>query len=425
MKKLCGLLIGVLIWLFPLFAIQAQEKTVTLNVLYIAQSGYTPDNMQMLRRMFTELSGIEIKLEAVNYDDAYKSISASAAAYDVISFDQIWLADFVAKGLLAPLDKSITKNMQKDLDPGVLKPFQYQKQTWAFPFLVNFQMFFYNDKLMRDAGFKAPPQTLEELVEQMKTIKKQGIVEYPWTDSWAQSESLLSEYVWLTGAFGGNLFDEEGNPVFDQEPGVKALQFMVMLLKEQLAAPKVLTNDEIAAKDDLISGKAAFTSNWVFLAGLLNDPAVSEIAGQGKIGLLPVAKDASMKTVSVGGFQGIAISAASPKKEAAWKWITFFTSPLVQRAFCAEMPVWTSVQNSPDVNLIDPTMAMKRQQLEAVAYRPNIPNYTSISAVLQKYLHVALEGKAEPVAALTQAKTEIVPLLKKTTVQKESEKQTK
>jgi multiple sugar transport system substrate-binding protein len=425
MKKLYGLLIGVLIWLCPFFAIQAQEKTVTLNVLYITQSGYSPDNMQMLRKMFTEFSGIEINLEAVSYDNAYKSISESAATFDVISFDQIWLADFVAKGLLAPLEKSITKNMQKDLAPGALKPFQYQKQTWALPFLVNFQMFFYNDKLMRDAGFKAPPQTLEELVEQMKTMKKRGLVEYPWTDSWDQSESLMAEYVWLTGAFGGNLFDEEGNPVFDQEPGVKALQFMVMLLKEQLAAPKVLTNDEIAAKDDLISGKAAFTSNWVFLAGLLNDPAVSEIAGQGKIGLLPVSKDASVKTVSVGGFQGIAISAASPKKEAAWKWITFFTSPLVQRAFCSEMPVWTSVQNSPDVNLLDPTMAMKRQQLEAVVYRPNIPNYTSVSAVLQKYLHLALEGKSEPEAAMTQAKTEIIPLLKENASQKESATKTK
>ena len=53
---------------------------------------------------------------------------------------------------------------------------------------------------------------------------------------------------------------------------------------------------------------AAFTSNWTFQYGLMNDPAVSKVVGAGKMGLLPVSKDVLGKytydTASVSGFQG-------------------------------------------------------------------------------------------------------------------------
>lgn len=412
MKKIGMLCVCVLVWTSTLSIVPAQELVETINVMYTAQSGYHPDELKMLGSIFSELTGIEVKIDYIDYHDQYEKIVASASTYDVLSLDQIWLADFVSKELLAPLDAYITKRMKRDMTPAVLNAFQYQNKTWVFPFLVNFQLLFYNENMITAAGFKNPPKSLETMVEQMRAMKEKGIVEYPWTDSWDQSEGLINEYIWLIGAFGGNLFDEEGTPVFDQKPGTLALKFMVMLLKEQLAHPKILTNDEIAAKDDFISGQAAFTSNWLFQTGFLDDSDVSTSVKQGKMGLLPTSEMIASKTVSVGGFQGIAIPAASQKKEAAWKWIQFFTSPLVQRAFLFEMPIWTSVQTSQDANLLDPMMSIKREQLLNVRYRPNIPNYSAVSLILQKYIHLTLKGKIEATAALKQAKTEIEVLMK-------------
>ncbi len=412
MKKILVLFVWVLVWTFTSSLVPAQDVGETINVMYTAQSGYHPDEVKMLTRLFKELTGIEVNVDYIRYEDQYEKIIELESMYDVVSLDQIWLADFVSKGLLAPLDGYITKGMREDLDPTVMNAFRYQNQIWAFPFLVNFQVFFYNKKMIKDAGFKDPPTSLEALVTQMRAMKEKGIVEYPWTDSWAQSEGLVSEYVWLTGVFGGDIFNQEGKPVFDQKQGIKALEFMVMLLKEQFAHPIILTNDEIAAKDDFISGRAAFTSNWLFQAGFLDDPTTSEIVGQGTIGLLPTSEDITTKTASVSGFQGIAMTAKSEKKDAAWKWMKFFTSPLVQRAFLFEMPIWTSVQTSQDANMLDPMMAIKREQLVNVHHRPNIPNYFNISSVLQKYIHLTLKGRMEPTAALKQAKTEIEVLMK-------------
>jgi multiple sugar transport system substrate-binding protein len=412
MKKIFVLCICVLVWTFTLSEVFAQETGGMINVMYTSQSGYHPDELKMLIRTFNDLTGIDVNIDYVRYENQYEKIIESAPTYDVLSLDQLWLADFVSKGLLAPLDDYITKRIKRDIAPAVMSAFQYQNRTWAFPFLVNFQLLFYNEKMLKAAGFKNPPKSLEGMIEQMKVMKEKGIVEYPWTDSWEQSEGLVSEFVWLIGAFGGDIFDQEGNPIFDQEPGVKALQFMVMLLKEQLANPAILTNDEIAAKDDFITGQAAFTSNWIFQYGFLDDPTASTIVKQGKMGLLPTSETITAKTASVGGFQGIAMTAGSEKKEAAWKWMEFFTSPLVQRAFLFEMPIWTSVQTSQDANILDAMMAMKREQLLNVHHRPNIPNYSDVSLILQKYIYLTLKGRMEVTAALEQAKIEIEALMK-------------
>jgi multiple sugar transport system substrate-binding protein len=245
----------------------------------------------------------------------------------------------------------------------------------------------------------------------MEAIKSKGICKYPWTDSWNQKEGLTCEYVWLTGAFGGDTFDEQGKPIFNTGPGLKALEFMVMLLDKGLASPKSLTNDEPAAKDDFIAANAAFTSNWTFQYGLMNDPAVSKVVGAGKMGLLPVSKDVLGKytydTASVSGFQGAAILDNSKNKEAAWKYVRFITSPIVQRAYLTEMPVWTSVQTSAYAKTMDPVMDVKGKEIASVHHRPKVPPYPEVSSILQRYIHLALEGKMTPKDALDKAKTEI------------------
>lgn len=412
MKKIVISFIWMLILIGMCASGFAQEPPKAISILYMAHSGYHPDDLQMLTKIFNDLSGIKVNIDYSKYTDHYKRMAEHASAYDVISLDQIWLADFASKKIILPLDTYMSKSMKSDIESSILRAFQYQGQTWAFPFLINVQLFFYNKMMLEKAGFEEPPATLEEMVEQMRELKEQGIVKYPWTDSWEQSEELVCEFVWLTGAFGGKLFDREGQPVFDQPPGVKALEFMVMLLKDQLADPNILTYDEIAAKDAFITGQAAFTSNWLFQLGLLDDPEISEIVQQGAFGLLPVSENMDKKTVSVGGFQGIAIVANSEKKDLAWKWIEFFTSPLVQRAFLFEMPIWKSVQTSKDANMLDPIMSIKRTQLQNTSHRPNIPRYLEISPILQRYIHTALKGRLGPSDALSKAKTEIEMLLK-------------
>lgn len=413
MKKfiLVLFMVGILLVSGVFTALAAEE----INVIYMAQAAYQPNEIRDMADLFEELSGIKVNLEFVKYDEQHEKVVASAVApiptYDVFSLDLIWTAEFASKGFCASLDDYMGPKVKEDIAPAIMDAFVFNGKTWAMPFLANFQLFFYNIDMIKKAGFDGPPKTLEEMVEQMEAIKSKGICKYPWTDSWNQKEGLTCEYVWLTGAFGGDTFDEQGKPIFNTGPGLKALEFMVMLLDKGLASPKSLTNDEPAAKDDFIAGNAAFTSNWTFQYGLMNDPAVSKVVGAGKMGLLPVSKDVLGKytydTASVSGFQGAAILANSKNKEAAWKYVRFITSPIVQRAYLTEMPVWTSVQTSAYAKTMDPVMDVKGKEIASVHHRPKVPPYPEVSSILQRYIHLALTGKMAPKDALDKAKTEI------------------
>jgi len=394
------------------FTVRAAEE---INVIYMAQAAYQPPEIRDMADLFEELSGIKVNLEFVKYDEQHEKVVLSAVApvptYDVFSLDLIWTAEFASKGFCVSLDDYITPEVRADIAPAIMDAFVFDGKTWAMPFLANFQLFFYNIDMIKEAGFTGLPKTLEEMVEQMEAMKAKGIVKYPWTDSWNQKEGLTCEYVWLTGAFGGDTFDEKGRPIFNTGPGLKALEFMVMLLEKGLASPKSLTNDEPAAKDDFISGNAAFTSNWTFQYGLMNDPAVSKVVGAGKMGLLPVSKNVLGKypydSASVSGFQGAAILANSKHKDAAWRYVRYITSPIVQRAYLTEMPVWTSVQTSAYAKMMDPVIDIKAKEIASVHHRPKVPPYPEVSSILQRYIHLALEGKMKPKAALDKAKAEI------------------
>ena len=443
MKKFFLLIVYILLCLGMADDMLATENDITIHMMYTAHSGYREQDMAMLTEIFYELSGIRVNIDYVPYEEQYEKIQELALTYDVLALDQLWLANLVSKDILIPLDPYISKKMKTDLLPTVLNAFRDQQQIWAFPFLINYQLFFYNTAMLEKAEL-TPPTTLEDMVDQMVILKEKGIVKYPWTDAWRQGENLLCEYVWLTGAFGGSLFDKEGSPIFDQGAGLKALEFMIMLLEQQLAHPNILSNDDLAAKDDFLSGEAAFTTNWVFLEGLLRfsladqgtttgtttgistgtatGTTSQESLFKGAVGLIPVAKTVTAKSASVSGFQGLGITAKPDNQEAAWKWIKFLTSPLVQRAFLSEMPIWTSIQTSEDMLMLDPSMPIKRAQLENVHHRPKLNKYPEISKVLQHALSLALQGQLLPADALQAAKEEVETIMNAPTEMENEEK---
>lgn len=386
-----------------------------LNVIYMTQAGYQPDVFLARVKLFEEWTGANVSLTFVKYDEQHAKIVDSATApraiYDVFALDLIWTAEFAEKGYVLPLDSRIPAAMRADIAPAIWNAFEYNGQTWAMPFLANFQLFFYNEDYIRQAGFSGPPETLEELETQMIAMKEQGIVEYPWSDSWNQKEGLVCEYVWLTGAYGGDTFDERGNPVFNEGPGLQALETMVRWLELGLADPNSLVQDEPMAKDAFISGRTAFNSNWTFQYGLMLDPEVSQVVDSARMGLLPVSEQVyqagSYETASVSGFQGMAITANTREPDLAWELVQWMTAPDFQARHLEEMPVWISVQTAPETLAADPVMDIKAAQIAAVHHRPKSPAYPQVSAIMQKYIHQALSGRLTPQEALDRAVAEI------------------
>lgn len=398
--------------LFLMFSC-AGEKSVEekkLKVLFMDRSSIDFD---MLTDMFNEMTGIEVEIDFVKYDEQFSKIMESAekevGEIDIFALDLIWTASFAEENICIPIDDKIT-DFKDDIADPVWDAFLYDNKIWAMPFVNNFQVLFYNTDHLKWAGFTAPPKTLEEMVEILKAIKDKGIVKYPWSDSWNQKEGLICEYVWITGAFGGDTFDNEGRPIFNTGAGLEALNFMKMLLDEGLANPIALYSDESAAKDTFITGECSITTNWPFQTAEMKDPEKSSVVDSSELGLIPVSEkvlNSEYETTSISGFQGLSIAANSRYKDEAWLFIKFITSPLVYRAYLAEMPVWNSIQNDPLINIQDKTMQVRGRSLSNVHHRPRVSNYNEVSSIMQRYIHLALRGELPVKEALDKAVNEI------------------
>jgi multiple sugar transport system substrate-binding protein len=136
----------------------AKDKE-TLNVIYMAQAGYQPDDIRDMADLFEELTDTKVNITFVKYDEMHEKIVASAVApiatYDAILLDLIWTAEFASKKMVIPLDDKLTPAMRKDIAPAIMGAFQWGRKTWAMPFLANFQLFFYNLDMIKKRG---PPR---------------------------------------------------------------------------------------------------------------------------------------------------------------------------------------------------------------------------------------------------------------------------
>src|SRR5207237_8831781 len=148
----------------------------------------------------------------------------------------------------------------------------------------------------------------------------------PYTDSWSQDEGLVSDFVRITGEFGGDLFDPAGKPLLLQQPAQRAAAFMRQLIDEHLVRAEIAASTEPDAMRAFLSGGVTFTTNWNFVWGAMNDPAFSQIIGQGAVAAIPAAASAGKPAASVNGFRGLGGLANSAHTDVAVVVVRYPTS---------------------------------------------------------------------------------------------------
>ncbi len=403
---------GIIVIVFLLFSSSLFSKEISF--LYMAQSGYQPPDILARANAFYKKTGIKVHAYFPQYKDRYgkiiKSVTQKASSYDVILIDLIWMADFIKKGYLEPVPRYLTKNVETGIIPEIYSAFTYNNKLWAVPFHADFQLLYINKKLLSQAGFSKPPKTLEEMVRMAEVTKKRGLLKYPLFDSWNKQEVLVCEYTWLTGAFGGSLTAGNGRINLETKPALKALTFMVTLLKKGLMNPYSLKADELFSSEVFLSGDCLFSTNWTFLVELARKSDLP-IKNIWQPALIPVSKDLSRRsnrrTVSISGYEGLGVPVTSHDKKSAWEFISFLSSPDFQEKHLDYMSVWKKVWVEKNTIKNDPFIRLKEKQIKGVCSRPVTENYNRISGVIQKWIYKALLMDSTPREALRNAQNEI------------------
>lgn len=361
---------------------------------------------------FEKASGIKVNQTIVEYNARLDKITTAVqggGGFDVVQMDTIWTAQFAQAGWVEDLTSRITDAIKKDVPESSLSAVTYNGKLYGMPFFNSAKHLFYNEKLLKDGGFNAPPATLDEFVTQAKALTKDG-GQWGSVWSWKQSEALICDWISIMFARpGAQVLDDAGKAVFNTKGGTEALQWMVdMLYTHKAADPASLEYTEDDVRKALETGKYALTYNWEGTLPEANDPAKSQAAPNVKVALLPGSGD--IKSSSVNGSEGWAILSSSPNKDAAWKLLEYMASPAWQKKaaeVAGDYPILSSLYSDPDLQKNVQDFAIYGEQFKYLAVRPQVPGYAQKSDIIQKHLHEALLQKASPKDAMDAAAEEV------------------
>jgi multiple sugar transport system substrate-binding protein len=389
----------------------------TVRVLAMEQAGPTTDEMNAIVGEFNQDNpDVEVVIDYVSYDALHDKITTAMAssppAYDVFLVDDIWYAEFADAGYIWDVSDKITPAMKDNIFDAAWDITVVGGKTYGMPWLLDQKYFYYNEDILNQAGITKPPATWEEMIDQAKVIKEQGLVEYPIVWSWGQYEAAICDWVTLLYGNGGALVDEAGNPTFNNEKGVATLSWMLQTIEDGITNPASVSYVEEDVRNVFSQGKAAFATNWVYMYDLVNfNEDESQVTGKIKMSLMPAFAGSGVTSATQDGSMGFSVAAESPAKEVAWKYIEYLTSEDVQNRYSAHLlPIWkTSFEGDSLQTLMgytdsnQTTVPMFSEQFPYSYVRPKVTFYPEASKALQLALQEALTKSKTPQQALDDA----------------------
>lgn len=408
----------------------AQPEQVTIRVLTMQQAGYPVEVVnEIAERFMADNPNVKVETEFVAYEALHDKITTAMAttppAYDVVLVDDIWYAEFSNAGYLYDVSDKITDEMKQGIFPSGWEITTVDSKVYGLPWGIDGMYFFYNEKILKEAGFDNPPKTWEELEEMSQVIKDKGLVEYPMVWSWAQAEASICTLVALLFGNGGTFVDEAGNPAFNNTEGVEVVQWMVDSIDKGYTNPASISYLEEDVRNVFSQGKAVFAVNWGYMYQMANfEPEESIINGQVNMALMPVFKkglEKGIETATINGSMGWSVANASPNKEIGWEFIKFMTSKPIQDEYSKySTPAWqTSYEGENLEKLISYSEANKVlipnyvKQIPFAHVRPKVPYYSEASLALQLALQQALTKQKTPQEALDEAAAKFTELQEK------------
>lgn len=394
------------------------NEPVTIRVL--SSDDFAGFREETIKDFQTKYPNIKVQLEHVAYDQLHDKELASFNAkgdgtYDVVDVDEIWTAEYADAGFIQPVSKRYTDEMKKGILPSGLNIVSYKSEYYGLPMFNDVLFFYYNEDLLKKAGFDHPPKTWDEFTQMSKALQDKKLVEgnaSSW--GWSANEGLVCYYSQFLGSFGGKFFDEQGNPVFNNEKGVQALQYMADSMgKEGIVDKGSINYNDRQILDAFKNGKTAFVSGWSFYWGEINDKD-SKVKGQAKVALVPSGNGNQSSTVT--GSMYLGVTQQTKHADAAWKFIEFLGSKEVQKQQSIKagaLPIWKDLYSDEELNKNHGAMKEMMEQLKHTVSRPSMDSYNEFSKELQIKLQEVLTGKKSAKQALDEAAVKAKELAKK------------
>lgn len=393
---------------------------------------------------FTDKTGIKVVLEQAPYDQvvqkAVLDYTTGKGDYDVVSIPYEYLGGFAGKEYLLPIDDTLKANEGRigdGFDTGLILPelwkasAEWAGTTYGFPSNAATTMMLYRSDLLGNAdeqaafeaeyGYPLAPATTfaqyRDIAEFFtraagETAGGVTLTEPLYGVAIAGKRHIASVLEWMnySWAYGGDIFDDKGQPAIDSAANVASLKYEMEISK--FAPPSFTTSTWDEVTSQLQQGVAVQALTWGDTAGSIEDPESSTVAGKIGYADIPVLEDGGQTASHLGSWT-YTINADSENKDASMLFLAWALSEPVQTAIAEAggLPSLRSVFEDPALVESLPYWSQELQSLTDARSRPRIAEWGALSESLAIHLSEVYAGQAQPGAALADAQKDAESIL--------------
>jgi multiple sugar transport system substrate-binding protein len=284
---------------------------------------------------------------------------------------------------------------------GAVPPSEREKEQHLLGITVvgNVEMFMFRSDLMDQ------PATWDDVLAAAQENDADDLAGYAIRG--AATNPVVADFLPILWSFGGDVFDENWEVVFNSEESLAAVKFLV----EDLAAagqPSPDTTDAADRSRLMAIGEALQSTVW---PGEVNSIVLGEgTTVEGSVAFIPMPAGPSGQGFGMMGNWLLGIPTAAENGQAAADFIQWMTEQSTQELYAQNggIPSRTSVLNDATFNEANPYFAALAESLAATPnWRPRTDQWNAVETVLGTNLNAALAGQMTPEEAVDAASEEV------------------
>ncbi|PNY79858.1 ABC transporter substrate-binding protein [Deinococcus koreensis] len=276
-------------------------------------------------------------------------VASGAGSFDVATVGAYEVPIWAKNGWLDPLTPMFAKNAEiarsynvNDIIPGVRTALTVNGNLYAVPFYAESSMTFYNKDLFKAAGLTMPQNPTWQQVQGFAAkIHKPASGVYGiclrGLPGWGENMAFFTTMV---NTFGGRWFDNNWQAQLNTPAWKSAMTFYVDTLKKY--GPPGATSNGFTENLTLMSqGKCGMWVDATVAAGFLSDPGSSKIVKS--VGFANAPVGTTPRGNAWYWSWNLAIPKSTKQEDAAFKFITWATSPEYIALVAKTKGTWASV----------------------------------------------------------------------------------
>lgn len=392
--------------------IKALKIALIAAVLPMAQPVFAQDQLSVLlppwgtlpkdlTDQFAQSAGVTLDAQTLGWDEIrtkiVTSMVANTAPASATEVDWSWVGQFGAAGWYQSLNGGISADVLADVPTASI--FSYGGEVLGVTYNNDFRVMIYNKNHLASANVSAVPTTPDELLAAARAIKAAGVADHPIGLPLSASEGTSTAWYLMTKVFGGELFDDNFEPLFvdKDSAGYKAMEFEISAIKEGLIDPSSTGLKDVEIHELFKSGKITFdVAGWAGNLSVYTDPDKSQVA-EGAAAALMLSTIGKARTIGLPEAVGIPTGAAN--KEGALAFINWLLEPATQIAAyetLGNLPPRLSVleQLNADGKLVEGDVILAQAALVEPLFAQGAPAwYPDFSSSVSSNLNLAAKGQ--------------------------------